>query len=66
VRGTAAEALLIGHAPGDAPISDAAASAASLPAESDIYAPSDYKQHLAGVLTERTLLQAIQRSGTHV
>jgi aerobic carbon-monoxide dehydrogenase medium subunit len=66
VRATAAEALLTGQVPGDALISDAAASAASLPAERDVYAPSDYKQHLAGVLTERTLLQAIQRSGTHV
>jgi carbon-monoxide dehydrogenase medium subunit len=66
VRATAAEALLTGRIPDDELIHDAAASAASLSAEGDLYAPSDYKQHLAGVLTERTLLQAIQRSGTHV
>jgi carbon-monoxide dehydrogenase medium subunit len=63
VRATAAETLLTGQAPDDALIAAAAASAASLPAEGDLYAPSDYKQHLAGVLTERTLRQAIQRAG---
>ena len=63
VRATAAETLLTGRIPDDALIARAAASAASLPAEGDLYAPSDYKQHLAGVLTERTLRQAIQRAG---
>jgi aerobic carbon-monoxide dehydrogenase medium subunit len=63
VRATAAETLLTGRTPDDALIAAAAASAALLPAEGDLYAPSDYKQHLAGVLTERTLRQAIQRAG---
>ena len=63
VRATAAETLLTGLIPDDALIARAAALAASLPAEVYLYAPSDYKQHLAGVLTERTLRQAIQRAG---
>ena len=63
VRATASETLLTGRIPDDALIARAAALAASLPAEGDLYAPSDYKQHLAGVLTERTLRQAIQRAG---
>jgi carbon-monoxide dehydrogenase medium subunit len=63
VRVPAAETLLTGRIPDDALIATAAAAAASLPAEGDLYAPSDYKQHLAGVLTERTLRQALQRTG---
>jgi len=68
VRATAAERLLIGQRPDNALIAAVASSATSLPAEGDVSSPSEYKQHLAGVLTGRTLRTAIHRagSGTHV
>lgn len=65
LRATAAELALIGQLPIAAVIAGAAQAAAGIAAEGDVYAPSDYKQHLAGVLTERCLRQALQRC-THV
>ena len=61
-RVTAAEALLMGQRPDSGMIAAAGAAAASLPAEGDLYAPGDYKRHLARVLTERTLAQALART----
>ncbi|WJR77914.1 xanthine dehydrogenase family protein subunit M [Bradyrhizobium sp. NP1] len=63
LRAEAAETALIGHSPDAGAIAAAAAAAATLPAEGDIYAPEDYKQHLAGVLTERALQRALARAG---
>jgi carbon-monoxide dehydrogenase medium subunit len=61
-RLTAAETLLKGQHPDGAVIATAAKTAAALPAEGDLYAPADYKQHLAQVLTERTLAEAYTRA----
>jgi carbon-monoxide dehydrogenase medium subunit len=61
-RVEAAEALLIGQHLDPGVIAAAGAAAATLPAEGDLYAPAGYKQHLARVLTERSLGQALARA----
>ncbi len=60
-RATAAEAALVGRRPAGEAITAAGNAAADLPAESDLYAPAEYKQHLAAVLTERALRRAVAR-----
>jgi carbon-monoxide dehydrogenase medium subunit len=61
-RAVAAEAMLAGRRPTDEVIAAAGVAAAALPAEGDMYAPADYKRHLARVLTERGVRQALARS----
>lgn len=61
-RVKAGEAALIGHRPSEDALRAAAQAAVALAADSDIYAPADYKQHLAGVLSERALRRAITRA----
>lgn len=61
VRVPEAEALLQGNIWSDDICLATGAAAAALPAESDLYAPADYKQHLASVLAERTLRKAVSR-----
>jgi carbon-monoxide dehydrogenase medium subunit len=65
----AAEAALVGHAPGDAQIAAAAAACAAIDANSDIHAPAWYRQRLARTLTGRALRAALARAkgeSTHV
>jgi carbon-monoxide dehydrogenase medium subunit len=57
----AAEAALVGNRPTVELIAAAGAASAELPADGDLYAPADYKRHLARVLTERTLRLALSR-----
>jgi carbon-monoxide dehydrogenase medium subunit len=61
-RARAAEALLMRERPDAVVIAHAGIAAAALPAAGDLYAPADYKQHLARVLTERALAQALARA----
>jgi len=61
-RVPAAEELLMGQHPDTGVIAAAGTAAAALPVEGDLYAPADYKQHLARVLTERTIRQALARA----
>ena len=56
-----AASRLVGATPAGAPLAEVAAAAAALPAEGEMGAPEDYKQHLAGVLTERVLRRALAR-----
>lgn len=63
-RMTAAEELLRGEAPGEAlyrRAGDAVREAVSDPM-ADIHASADYRRHLAGVLTERGLADAVARA----
>lgn len=62
VRVPDAEVMLKGNVWSDDLCLAAAATAAALPADGDLYAPADYKQHLASVLTERTLQKAASRA----
>jgi len=65
-RLTAVEALLEGERVGAALIERAAAAAATLPADGDDMNPSEYRQELAGHLTERALTKAIECARTRV
>jgi carbon-monoxide dehydrogenase medium subunit len=64
VRVTAAQAALVGQAPGDAAFSAAAShvGAALHDPLSDPYASGDFRRHLAGVLTRRALQAAAGRA----
>ncbi len=56
-----AEAALLGTRAADADIEAAAACCAAVEASSDSYVPAWYRQHLARVLTRRTLAKALAR-----
>jgi carbon-monoxide dehydrogenase medium subunit len=62
MRMTTVEAMLEGQRADPALIENAAAAAAALPAEGDDNNPSEYRQELAGHLTQRALTSAIQRA----
>lgn len=63
VRAGAAEAALAGQVAGDATIAAAADLARrDLDCDSDIHASAAFRTHLAGVLTERALRQALARA----
>jgi len=66
-RLTSVEALLKGERASAALIERAAAAAAALPAEGDEMNPAEYRQELAGHLTQRALARAIERAraGVH-
>jgi carbon-monoxide dehydrogenase medium subunit len=61
-RLTSVEAMLKGERVSDELIARAAAAAAALPAEGDDANPPDYRQELAGHLTQRALTKAVQRA----
>lgn len=65
VRVPEAEAVLVGHQPGPGVFGEAAAVVPDAIEEpgSDIHASSDYRRHLAGVLTKRALATAGTRIG---
>lgn len=65
VRASAAEAALVGKAPSAENLAAAAARVADSVTEpmSDLYASGEYRAHLAGVLAERALAQAVSRAG---
>jgi aerobic carbon-monoxide dehydrogenase medium subunit len=65
-RLTTVEALLKGERLSTALIERAAAAAAALPAEGDDMNPSEYRQELAGHLTQRALTKAIERAHARV
>lgn len=65
VRLDAAEAMLTGRPADAARIKEAAAIATALPADGDLNNPAEYRQELAGVLTERALTKALQQSRRH-
>ncbi len=66
LRIDAAEAALIGKVLDSTVIQTAAASAWLLEAISDIHASSDYRRHLAQVLSTRALTDAARRAGIEV
>jgi aerobic carbon-monoxide dehydrogenase medium subunit len=61
-RLTPVETMLQGERASAALIESAAAAAAALPAEGDDMNPADYRQELAGHLTQRALSKALQRA----
>jgi carbon-monoxide dehydrogenase medium subunit len=61
MRLTAVEAMLKGQRADAGLIENAAAAAAALPAEGDDANPAEYRQELAGHLTQRALTKAIAR-----
>jgi CO/xanthine dehydrogenase FAD-binding subunit len=62
-RGTPAEISLTGQEPSTERIRSAArAAAATLEPESDIHASARYRQDVAAVLAERTLMDAVKRA----
>lgn len=65
LRAHAAEQALAGQSPDAAALRRAAehARAAAIDPLSDLHASSEYRQHLAGVLVERALAQAVSRAG---
>jgi carbon-monoxide dehydrogenase medium subunit len=65
-RLTTVEALLEGECISVATIERAAAAAASLPADGDDMNPSEYRQELAGHLTQRALTKATERARIRV
>lgn len=63
VRAAAAERLLIGNAPSDALWAEAAeAVRGAVDPDGDIHASAEYRRHVAGVLTERALREALSRA----
>jgi aerobic carbon-monoxide dehydrogenase medium subunit len=63
VRGGAAERLLVGHAPSDTLWTEAAeAVRAAVTPDGDIHASAEYRKHVAGVLTQRALREALSRT----
>jgi carbon-monoxide dehydrogenase medium subunit len=65
-RLTSVEALLKGERVSASLIEHAAEAAAALPAEGDEMNPAEYRQELAGHLTQRALTQAIERARASV
>lgn len=64
VKATAAEASLVGKEPTAGSFAAATALVqAAIEPESDLHATAAYRRHLAGVLTERALGQALARAG---
>lgn len=65
VRASAAEAALVGRAPSTENLAAAAARVADAVTApmSDLYASGEYRAHLAVVLAERALAQAVSRAG---
>ena len=65
VRASATEAALVGKAPSAENLAAAAARVADAVTEpmSDLYASGEYRAHLAVVLAERALAQAVSRAG---
>jgi carbon-monoxide dehydrogenase medium subunit len=62
VRAVEAERLLVGHPPSDALWSEAAeAVRAAVTPDGDIHASGEYRKHVAGVLTQRALREALSR-----
>jgi carbon-monoxide dehydrogenase medium subunit len=63
VRAGAAERLLVGHAPSDTLWTEAAeAVRAAVTPDGDIHASAEYRKHVAGVLTQRALREALSRT----
>lgn len=65
-RLTGVEEILEGQRLSDALVTRAAAGAAAMPAEGDDANPPEYRQELAGYLTQRALTRAIQRAQPRV
>jgi carbon-monoxide dehydrogenase medium subunit len=63
IRLTEAEGILIGKAANAETFDRAGAIAASLPCEGDEVSPTEFRQHLSGVLTRRALARAAARAG---
>ena len=63
-RLTGVEDILKGQRPSDALVERASAVAAAVPAEGDDANPPEYRQELAGHLTQRALTKAIRRAQT--
>jgi aerobic carbon-monoxide dehydrogenase medium subunit len=63
-RLTGVEDILKGQRPSDALVERAGAVAATVPAEGDDANPPEYRQELAGHLTQRALTKAIRRAQT--
>jgi carbon-monoxide dehydrogenase medium subunit len=61
-RLTAVEASLSGKAPDAESIREAARLASGIEAQSDPYVSADYRRHLARVMTERSLTDAVRRA----
>ncbi len=64
IRLTDVEVMLEGRRADAGLIASAAAAAAALPAEGDDANPPEYRQELAGHLTQRALSKAVQRART--
>ncbi len=63
VRAGAAERLLVGHAPSDPLWTEAAeAVRTAVTPDGDIHASAEYRKHVAGVLTQRALREALSRT----
>ncbi|MGH6673707.1 MAG: FAD binding domain-containing protein [Xanthobacteraceae bacterium] len=62
IRLPRAESILLGQTPSDSLFKEAAKIAQGIKAGADIHASSDYRQHLAGILTSRALRQASSRA----
>jgi aerobic carbon-monoxide dehydrogenase medium subunit len=63
VRAGAAERLLVGHAPSDTLWTEAAETVrAAVTPDGDIHASAEYRKHVAGVLTQRALREALSRT----
>ena len=65
IRSTALESVLLGQQPGESLFESAAAAVqAEIDPVGDIHASTDFKRHLTGVLTRRTLVRAFDRAST--
>jgi aerobic carbon-monoxide dehydrogenase medium subunit len=65
-RPTAVEQALVGKQPSEQVVSEAAKTAADgVDVQGDIHASSEYRAHLARVLTRRALMQAAERARGH-
>jgi aerobic carbon-monoxide dehydrogenase medium subunit len=63
VRAGAAERLLVGHAPSDPLWTEAAEVVrTAVTPDGDIHASAEYRKHVAGVLTQRALREALSRT----